>query len=190
MSVCPFAVDGLWARALRSYFVEVESSDQVSTEESVMKLLLAIEGSEFSRAAIETCCEIFAGKPETEISILSAAEPVIVPMEPFAVSAEYMADADRAAVENCKSWASSAEATVRSAFPDIGDRLITKVMKDNPIPAILGEAKDWGADLIIMGSHGYGFWKRTFLGSVSNSVVHNAPCSVLIVRPRPEAESG
>ena len=155
-----------------------------------MKILLATEGSNFSKAAIDTCCQIFRNTDGVEIRILSAAEPLIVPMEPFAVSAEYMADAERSAVENCNSSASSAESTVRTAFPQIGDRLTTKVIKDNPIPAIIEEAKDWGADLIILGSHGYGFWKRTFLGSVSNSVVHNAPCSVLIVRPKPDGENG
>ena len=155
-----------------------------------MKLLLATEGSKFSEAAIDTCCQIFRNTDGVEIRILSAAEPLIVPMEPFAVSVEYMADAERAAAENCSSWASSAETTIRSTFPDIGDRLTIKVIKDNPIPAILEEAKEWGSDLIILGSHGYGFWKRTFLGSVSNSVAHNAPCSVLIVRPRPDEGNG
>ena len=151
-----------------------------------MKILVATEGSDFSKAAIETCCQIFGGSPETEIKVLSVAEPVIVPVEPFAVSAEYLADAEKAAIENSNLAASNADAMIRAGFPDIGDRLTTEVVKDNPIPAILAEAEKWGADLIVMGSHGYGFWKRTFLGSVSNSVVHNAPCSVLIVRSKSE----
>lgn len=152
-----------------------------------MKILLATEGSEFSKAAIEKCCQIFGRSEDAEIRILSAAEPVIVPVEPFAVSAEYLADAEKAAFETSKSAVSTAEETIRSALPNFVDRLSTKIVKDNPIPAILEEAKEWGADLIIMGSHGYGFWQRTFLGSVSNSVVHHAPCSVLIVRPKQDA---
>jgi nucleotide-binding universal stress UspA family protein len=46
---------------------------------------------------------------------------------------------------------------------------------------IIDKAERWRADLIVVGSHGYGFWGR-LLGSVSNYVVHNAPCSVLVVR--------
>ena len=153
-----------------------------------MKILLATEGSEFSKAAVGTCCQIFGGSDESEIRIISAAEPVIVPIEPFAVSAEYLADAEKAAVENSNTAVSTADTTIHEAFPDIGHRLTTLVVKDRPVPAILEEAEKWGADLIVMGSHGYGFWKRTFLGSVSNSVVHNAPCSVLIVRPTPQAD--
>ena len=37
-------------------------------------------------------------------------------------------------------------------------------------------------DMIVLGSHGYSRWERLLLGSVSDSVVHHAPCSVLIVR--------
>lgn len=152
-----------------------------------MKILLATEGSEFSTAAIEKCCEIFGESKDAEIRILSAAEPMIVPVEPFAVSAGYLADAQKAAVEGSERSVSTAEEKIRTALPHLTDRLSTKIVKDNPIPAILEEAKEWGADLIIMGSHGYGFWQRTFLGSVSNSVVHHAPCSVLIVRPKQDA---
>ena len=43
-------------------------------------------------------------------------------------------------------------------------------------------AEEFGSDLIIVGSHGYSRWERLLLGSVSQSVVHHAPCSVLVVR--------
>ncbi|NET34218.1 MAG: universal stress protein [Cyanothece sp. SIO1E1] len=50
-----------------------------------------------------------------------------------------------------------------------------------PSHEICDFAKTWGADLIIMGSHGRSGWGELFLGSVSNYVTHHAPCSVLIV---------
>ncbi|XP_010938295.2 universal stress protein A-like protein [Elaeis guineensis] len=39
-----------------------------------------------------------------------------------------------------------------------------------------------GAELLVMGSHGYGFIKRTLLGSVSDYCARNAKCPVLIVK--------
>ncbi|HEX6965265.1 MAG TPA: universal stress protein, partial [Gemmatimonadaceae bacterium] len=39
------------------------------------------------------------------------------------------------------------------------------------------------ADLIALGSHGYGMWKRFMLGSVASKVLRLATCSVLVVRP-------
>jgi nucleotide-binding universal stress UspA family protein len=49
---------------------------------------------------------------------------------------------------------------------------------------IVEEARDWGADLIVLGSHGYGRVRRVVLGSVAAAVVAIAPCSVLVVRAK------
>jgi nucleotide-binding universal stress UspA family protein len=51
-------------------------------------------------------------------------------------------------------------------------------------------AKDLGADLIVMGTHGRRGVSRALLGSVTENVVRTAPCPVLTVRPHtvhPEA---
>ena len=53
-----------------------------------------------------------------------------------------------------------------------------------PKTVILDEAESWGADLIVVGSHGYSAWKRFLLGSVSQAVVSHAKCSVEVVRCR------
>ena len=47
---------------------------------------------------------------------------------------------------------------------------------------ILKEADDWGADLIVLGSHGRRGWNRFMLGSVSEAVALHAGCSVEIIR--------
>jgi nucleotide-binding universal stress UspA family protein len=41
-------------------------------------------------------------------------------------------------------------------------------------------AKEVGADVIVLGTRGRGGLKRAFLGSVSDHVVRNAPCSVMV----------
>jgi nucleotide-binding universal stress UspA family protein len=43
-------------------------------------------------------------------------------------------------------------------------------------------AKDWGAELIMVGRRGNSGLSELILGSVSNYVVHHAHCSVLIVQ--------
>ena len=49
---------------------------------------------------------------------------------------------------------------------------------------VLNEAVEWGADLIVMGSHGYRGIDRLLLGSVSESVAMHAACSVEVIRRR------
>jgi nucleotide-binding universal stress UspA family protein len=51
----------------------------------------------------------------------------------------------------------------------------------DPGRAICNLASSWEADLIVMGRRGYKGLKEMFMGSVSNYVVHHAPCSVLTV---------
>ena len=49
--------------------------------------------------------------------------------------------------------------------------------------AIVHLAEDIGADLIVIGSRGFGGMKRALLGNVADSVVRHAHCPVLVVRP-------
>jgi nucleotide-binding universal stress UspA family protein len=54
----------------------------------------------------------------------------------------------------------------------------------SPLTEIVNAAKDWPADLIVIGSHGRGGVKRTLLGSVAESVMRHAPCPILVVRAK------
>lgn len=48
--------------------------------------------------------------------------------------------------------------------------------------ALVTEAVEWRADLIVVGTRGHGVLKRFLLGSTARNVLHHAPMSVLIVR--------
>lgn len=58
----------------------------------------------------------------------------------------------------------------------------TEVLSGSPKGVILEQADAFGADLIVVGSHGYRMLERFLLGSVSQAVALHARCSVLIVR--------
>ena len=155
-----------------------------------MKVIIATDGSDFSRAAIAKFCEL-AVKPENaEIKIVSAYEK-LAPMatEPFAVSAEYYAAMEASARKRCEVYVDDAAEQIRKCFPNASIEISTQTLLGAPGKMIVEMAQEWGADLIVVGSHGYGFWSRTMLGSVSDSVLHHAPCSVLVVR-EPENFNG
>jgi len=52
----------------------------------------------------------------------------------------------------------------------------------DPASSIAGAARDWAADLVVIGSHGREGVDRVLLGSVAEGVARHAPCPVLIVR--------
>ena len=56
-------------------------------------------------------------------------------------------------------------------------------MNERRDEAIVHLAEEIGADLIVMGSRGFGGLKRALLGNVADSVVRHAHCPVLVVRP-------
>jgi nucleotide-binding universal stress UspA family protein len=58
-----------------------------------------------------------------------------------------------------------------------------------PAKVICNMAQSWDADLIVVGSHGRKGLGELLLGSVSNYVMHHAPCSVLIVHEAPTVET-
>jgi nucleotide-binding universal stress UspA family protein len=58
----------------------------------------------------------------------------------------------------------------------------SRVLHGDPSGKILSYANEIGADLIVMGSKAYGKVQRLLLGGVSEDVVRNAKCSVMIAR--------
>ena len=52
------------------------------------------------------------------------------------------------------------------------------------VEEICKKASEYDAQLIVVGSHGWGAARRLLSGSISTGLVHSAPCPVLVVRPR------
>lgn len=147
-----------------------------------MKILIATDGSDYSKAAVEECCRLVIRPETSEVLIVSAFEDTYpIAAEPFAISAEFYQKVTDGLSELADSFVSEAENIVRNRFPDARFAISTEVLHGAPDQQIVDKAKEWKADLIVVGSHGRGFWGR-MLGSVSDGVVHHAPCSVLVVR--------
>lgn len=57
------------------------------------------------------------------------------------------------------------------------------VRTGDPAHEIVAAAREWGADLIVVGTHGRRGIGRMFLGSVAETVLRHAPCAVLVIPP-------
>jgi len=151
-----------------------------------MKILLAVDGSPCSDVAVEEV----ARRPWPEgssIKVLTAYElPAPPTPEGWALPLDYFKDLDIALQKQARNTVDRALQTLKSKL-DKSVLLDAALVPGPPRTLILAEAESWGADLIVLGSHGYRAWERLLLGSVSQAVVSHAKCSVEVVR-RPLAE--
>ena len=147
-----------------------------------MKILLAIDGSPHSHAALVE----FATRPwpnGTEVQILTVVHssiPLFVDPAFVAAAAHMEQTLDRR--RDAPALVEAAANVIRDANPSVS--VTTNIIEGLPKDVIVEEARSWGADLVVLGSHGYGRVRRVVLGSVAAAVVANALCSVQVVRAK------
>lgn len=148
-----------------------------------MRIMIATDGSDFSDFAVKKVCELIGKPDETSVRIITVYEHML-PMaaEPFAVSSEYYQEIEKEIKKQCVDFAEKSAKEVREYFAGKTIDVSVEVERGAPDRVIIEAAKEWKSDLIAVGSHGRGFWGRMMLGSISDSVLHHAPCSVLVVR--------
>lgn len=141
-------------------------------EHAFTTILYATDGSDHARRALEVVRDI-ARRYDATVIVLTAYDPI-----PRDLGTPYGEDlmAKRLA---------AAEALVREAAAVLDERGIRHeetVLEGPAAGAILEAARIRGCDLIVLGSRGLGRVEVALLGSVSQQVVQQAPCPVLIVR--------
>lgn len=146
-----------------------------------MKILIAVDGSPFSDAALEEV----ARRPwplGSKMMVLTAFEaPLVAAPDIWTLPTEYFEQVERSVRLRAVSVMERAVAKLSAALgPDI--EVKGEVVTGAAKRVILDEAEKWKADLIVLGSHGYPAWERLLLGSVSQAVVSHAKCSVEVAR--------
>ncbi len=135
------------------------------------KILVPVDGSENSEHALVKALELAAALKSKLIFL-------------------YVANVNQLAVNSCLS------AELLEAVNKAGDVVLSFAEErvpegveserlletGSPASVIVDVAEDSGADLIVMGSRGLGLVKGVLLGSVSQYVVENAKCAVMVVK--------
>jgi nucleotide-binding universal stress UspA family protein len=147
-----------------------------------MKIILATDGTKYGDAAGDMVAKLSLGEGDsvTVVSVVDMAVPLVTD-----IYGGYLPDTseiEKYAKENAAKVIETAEAKLAAVFDGKMVDISGDVQFGSPGSRIVETAEQIGADLIIIGSHGYKPWERLLLGSVSSSVVHHAPCSVLVVR--------
>ena len=150
-----------------------------------MKILLAVDGSAYSDAAVEEVRKR-PWPPHSEIKVITAAEmPVPVGMGQWAILPDDLLELEKSVNKAAQTVLDNA--LLKLLTIDKTLKFSSELVQGPPGKAIVEDAERWGADLILMGSRGLGAWNRLLLGSVSTAVVHHAKCSVEVVRkPQPK----
>lgn len=148
-----------------------------------MRVLLATDGSASSREGTQSIVDRPWPKG-TEVRVLSAVEMapsfMQAAFEPPFVDPQGMEEIREAALTR----AQNAIAEARSSLEKAGLRTseLLSVLLEDPKKIILDEAREWKADLIVLGSHGHHGLERFLIGSTSEAVAMHADCSVDVVR--------
>jgi len=135
------------------------------------RIVVGFDGSDQARKALERAADIAGG---ATVAVVCAADVSRLMRDPAGgVSAIEPADAEARA------------AALAEARQYLEGRSVKGVYVEgtgHPADVIVQEAEESGADLIVVGTRGLNAAKRLVLGSVSTTVVHHAPCDVLVVR--------
>jgi nucleotide-binding universal stress UspA family protein len=140
-----------------------------------MRILLAVDSSEHSKAAMKSISERPwpAGSTVRVLCVAQMYTPLPIPdgaLNNEGITQSLLKEA-QAVLDRAKAKLDAHGLTIESL-----------VRQGDPRREILEEAKAWGADLIVVGSHGRTGLERWLLGSVAEHIVRHASCSVEVVR--------
>ncbi len=141
-----------------------------------MKILLATDGSKDAVHAAKFLSRL----PHREPLELTVVTTIVFPhLHPADASTTWPPEL----WDQIKTSAQSALDEITPMFQGADVTLTEKIIEGHTGHCIVEEAKSIGADLIVLGAKGHSAVGRVLLGSVSDFVATQAPCSVMVVRP-------
>jgi len=142
----------------------------------MMKMLIAVDGSEHSRRAIEAAAHLARQMQSVQVVLLNVADAVVFygDLPPFDLE-----ELERAQRQHQEQLLTEAQAHAQACGLQ---QVQTQSAVGLAAQEILRVADERGVDQIVMGTHGRGVVGSLLLGSVTQRVVHQAKVPVLLVR--------
>jgi nucleotide-binding universal stress UspA family protein len=150
----------------------------------MMRILCAVDGSEYSQWGVQTLEALAAREPEHVVLLHVINEPSLraakgKPLPPEKRALVAMEKAGQLILREAERLAKAALGQAATG----PSTAFHQVLAYGPIASTIAQqARRWRADLILMGSRGLSDIKGFLLGSVSRRVASMAPCSVLVVK--------
>jgi nucleotide-binding universal stress UspA family protein len=151
------------------------------TQPRDMRIIVATDGSEYAKAAIESV----ASRPWPRGSmgrVISIPEPYMLLGQFPYFELKEIEKLNAAALEDATRYAQAgAEILSKAGLKATAE---TPLPRDSDAREIVNEAERWQSELVVLGSHGRRGFDRLTMGSVSEHVAMHAPCSVEVIRVR------
>lgn len=144
-----------------------------------MKILLPVDGSELSLHEVRFALRLVSEGLAASFLLVNVQEPSSLYEIVTWPDPDVRAQGSRAAGEDALL---PALALLREA----GIECETIVVTGDPAHAVVDLVEEHGCELVIMGSHGTGALLGALQGSVAQSLLHESPVPVLLVRPPQE----
>ncbi|MBX3137503.1 universal stress protein [Candidatus Obscuribacterales bacterium] len=153
-----------------------------------MKVMLAVDQSDCSNMAVESVLKR-KWPQDTKFEVMSVFEPLA--MTCVGWNAAYMPvtmiDTEQELLKLRKEFVHEKVQELEKVF---GKENVTCCIREGAVwPGIIERANEWGADLIVVGSHGRSGISKFFLGSTAEAIAGHAGCSVEIVKGHQPFES-
>ncbi len=145
------------------------------------KMLVPLDGSEFSECSLEHVKSIASGCNVPETVILRVVEPLSA--ESVAALAQAGDDLLSKAEEDTKTDAREYIDKTKDRLAKEGLMVETAIVDGRAAEKILDYAKNQQADIIVMTTHGKSGISRWFFGSVAQKVLQHSPIPVLMISP-------
>jgi nucleotide-binding universal stress UspA family protein len=145
-------------------------------------LVLGYDGSDCSKAALQRTAELAGQMTDATVLVVYAYEfsigyvPTGMADSPLLMSAEFDDHADLV-----RGYADGQVQEAAAEFAKAGVHAETRVEEGRPVEVLLQAAKDAGASLIVVGSHGEGAMSAAFMGSTALKLLHHSELPVLVV---------
>lgn len=140
-------------------------------------VVVGLDASDASERALEAAAEFAAGAG-APLRLVTVVHPGSIESWMYEETSHAGNDRSRAAREAAEDLLSRAEDHVQGAHPELS--VDTEVLHGEP-GHVIGELAAH-AGLVVVGSRGRGGFTGLLLGSVSHTVIHEAPCPVMVVR--------
>lgn len=153
--------------------------------EKERKILVAVDDGEESMYALRWCLtNVISPNSKDTLILLHAQAPraayTALDGTGYLFSTDIMSTMDKYHDDVAGRLIEKAKSMCTDHVNDV--KVETRVEFGDPRDVICDTVQNLGIDVLVMGSHGYGWFKRAFLGSVSNHCAQNVKCPVLIVK--------